>query len=230
MKERLLKRFIFSDHVEEGELDPEESEDLEALLSEGLLKREKGLLKLTTQGMREITFLQDDTAKRVRQPLLAVFAVVRKGEKVLLNRRMKQPFLGYIGFPGGKLEFGETLAQCMKKELEEETGLVARSQRLVAMSSTRSFDSPENEMAGHNVMFFFEVDDFDGELLDKTREGENFWAEMGKIVELSPIYPDILHVLDALDGKGPVFIEMDRLKGEEIMEGKVLEDYFSWRS
>ena len=50
-------------------------------------------------------------------------AVVARGADVLICRRPEGvPFAGYWEFPGGKLEPGETLAQCVVRELAEEVG------------------------------------------------------------------------------------------------------------
>jgi len=52
--------------------------------------------------------------------------VVKKGtnpRQILLVKRGKPPKLGHWSLPGGKLEFGETLAQGVKREVLEETSL-----------------------------------------------------------------------------------------------------------
>ncbi|ETX13040.1 NUDIX hydrolase [Roseivivax halodurans JCM 10272] len=53
----------------------------------------------------------------------AALAVVIRGEAVLLVRRANRPDAGLWGFPGGKLEAGETVAEAAIRELAEETGL-----------------------------------------------------------------------------------------------------------
>jgi 8-oxo-dGTP pyrophosphatase MutT (NUDIX family) len=54
--------------------------------------------------------------------LVAAGVLVRRGEDVLLQRRGDD---GTWGLPGGRLEPGETLEQAARRELLEETGLVA---------------------------------------------------------------------------------------------------------
>lgn len=62
----------------------------------------------------------------VARPLPAVLAIVIRGAEVLLVRRANPPDAGLWGFPGGKLDWGETLAEATLRELAEETGVQAR--------------------------------------------------------------------------------------------------------
>ncbi|MEZ5882333.1 MAG: NUDIX domain-containing protein [Paracoccaceae bacterium] len=59
------------------------------------------------------------------RPVVAVLAVVIRGGRVLLVQRANPPDAGLWGFPGGKVEFGETLEQAAERELLEETGVTA---------------------------------------------------------------------------------------------------------
>ena len=59
------------------------------------------------------------------RPIVAVLAVVLRGEKALIVQRAQQPNAGRWGFPGGVLELGETVAEGAMRELLEETGVVA---------------------------------------------------------------------------------------------------------
>ena len=58
-------------------------------------------------------------------PIAAAIAVVLRGERLLLVRRSHRPDAGRWGFPGGKIEPGETVVAAALRELEEETGVVA---------------------------------------------------------------------------------------------------------
>ena len=59
------------------------------------------------------------------RPIIAVLAVVLRGDKALIVQRAQQPNAGRWGFPGGVLELGETVAEGAMRELYEETGIVA---------------------------------------------------------------------------------------------------------
>lgn len=52
-------------------------------------------------------------------------AIIQDG-KVLATRRARGPLAGYWELPGGKLENGETMRQCLARELAEELGVEAR--------------------------------------------------------------------------------------------------------
>ncbi len=57
----------------------------------------------------------------------AAIAVVVRAKKVLVcQRKANDTFGGYWEFPGGKCESGETLEQCLTRELMEELAIRAR--------------------------------------------------------------------------------------------------------
>ncbi len=64
------------------------------------------------------------TAEPVARPAIGVGGLVfdRQG-RVLLVQRQHPPQAGFWHVPGGRLEAGETLAECCRREVLEETGL-----------------------------------------------------------------------------------------------------------
>jgi len=67
------------------------------------------------------------------RPVPAVLAVVVRAGEVLLVRRANPPDQGLWGFPGGRMEMGEGHLEAALRELDEETGIVADTPRLITV-------------------------------------------------------------------------------------------------
>ena len=57
------------------------------------------------------------------RPILGIGAIVIESGRVLLVERGREPLKGYWSLPGGVLEVGEMLADGLRREMREETGL-----------------------------------------------------------------------------------------------------------
>jgi 8-oxo-dGTP diphosphatase len=64
-----------------------------------------------------------DNRRYPKRPILGIGALIFKGKRILLAQRGKQPLLGWWSLPGGVLETGESLADGIRREVREETGL-----------------------------------------------------------------------------------------------------------
>jgi ADP-ribose pyrophosphatase YjhB (NUDIX family) len=64
-----------------------------------------------------------DDRRYPKRPLLGVGAVILDGDQILLVERGNEPLKGFWSLPGGLLEIGERLADAIRREVVEETGL-----------------------------------------------------------------------------------------------------------
>ncbi len=63
------------------------------------------------------------------RPLIGVAVMVIKDGKVLLGKRKNSHGDGTWAFPGGHLEFGESIKECARREIFEETGIRIKNLR-----------------------------------------------------------------------------------------------------
>ena len=77
----------------------------------------------------------------------AAIAIVCRGKRVLVcQRKDDDTFGGFWEFPGGKREDGETLEQCLARELREELAITARP---TARLTTIEHDYPHVQLRLH---------------------------------------------------------------------------------
>jgi len=67
--------------------------------------------------------------------LISGDAVLIKDGKILLIRRMNEPFKGMWALPGGIVEENETIEQCIVREAKEETGLEIQPEKFIGIYS-----------------------------------------------------------------------------------------------
>ena len=119
-------------------------------------------------------------------------AVIQKtgGEFLLAQRPAGKVYAGYWEFPGGKVEPGESAADALKRELQEELGIEVAT---VFPWVTRDFDYEHAFVR----LRFFRVFDWRGEL--QNREQQQFaWQSAGN-VDVAPVLPANGPILRALE-------------------------------
>ena len=85
------------------------------------------------------------------RPQLAVSGAIFRDGKVLLVRRCRSPGKGFYSFPGGRVEFGESLHTALHREIDEETALKIE---IVGLAGWREV-LPGTSGGGHYLIMSF---------------------------------------------------------------------------
>ncbi len=106
-------------------------------------------------------------------PKIGIGVMIWKENKILLGKRKNAHGAGEYSFPGGRLEYAETLKDCARRETREETGLEIENIRF-------NYLADEHEhMPKHFVHIGFIADWKNGEpqtLEPEKCEGWNWYA------------------------------------------------------
>jgi 8-oxo-dGTP diphosphatase len=113
-----------------------------------------------------------------------------RGEFLLAQRPVGKVYAGYWEFPGGKVEPGESAADALKRELEEELGLQVDT---VYPWLTRDFDYTHAAVR----LRFFRVTQWRGE--PQGREQQQFAWQSLRNLQVAPILPANGPILRALE-------------------------------
>ena len=126
-------------------------------------------------------------------PKVGVGIIVIKDGMILLGKRKGAHGAGEWSFPGGHLEFRESIEQCAYRELAEETGLIATS---VEPGPWVNDIIDENK---HYVTLFVFVDQFEGHLqLSEPDKCEGWeWFEWGSLP--SPLFIPIRSMIEKVN-------------------------------
>ena len=127
---------------------------------------------------------------RATSCILTNMCMVCDGTKVLVQNRL-DPDWGGITFPGGHIEYGESLSAAVIREIYEETGLTIESPKLVGV---KNWFKKSGE---RYIVFMYRADKFSGEL-HSSDEGEVSWAEREELdgMELADNFSSMLKVFE----------------------------------
>ncbi|MDO8639141.1 MAG: NUDIX domain-containing protein [Candidatus Daviesbacteria bacterium] len=202
LRKQILYQLIINSCLPFSKLKPQGIESnlfiyhLKLLISEGLvIKRVDGKYELTAEGIDLADRLSLENFKvRIQPKIITLIVCQNKSGEFLLYKRGKQPLLGYVGFPYGKIHLGEKITQAAERELKEKTGLFAKlNHRGNAYLTTYQNDQVLTQVFCH----IFEGENPVGKLETKTEIGECFWGKIEdfKEVDFIPGFLDIYNLI-----------------------------------
>ncbi len=103
--------------------------------------------------------------------------IIEKDGKILMGKRGNVFGQGSWALPGGHLEIGERAEDCVRRELEEETGIKPLNFKLLGVIN----DLPHIPgQVRHTIRFVYLVTQFTGEIINRETERCEGWEWFDK--------------------------------------------------
>lgn len=181
---------------------------LNRLVGEGLVEKVEDRYRLTTAGKEYANRIDTDNLEIERQAKTAVKVLAVQGQgqgrEFLLQKRLKEPFYGLWGLPGGKVRWGEFIEPAAQRELLEETGL---SGKLTFRGVQHKIDvTPAGQILEDKFFYAFVLENPQGQLVEVFEGGENRWVREGEVKNL-PTFVGIEEILSLADSETLKFFE-----------------------
>jgi ADP-ribose pyrophosphatase YjhB (NUDIX family) len=134
------------------------------------------------------------------RPVPGVGVILLEGDSVLLVQRSNQPGAGLWAVPGGKVRWGETLADAARREAQEETGLEVEVGPVFWVGESIGDGDPPD---WHFVLIDFLASVAGGELQPGSDAAAVRWVRLDEADEL-PLTPTMRPLLASLrEGGSP---------------------------
>ena len=115
--------------------------------------------------------------------------------RLLLIQRGRPPGEGLWAVPGGKVRFGETMTDAVRREVWEETGLHIRPGRVIWAGDSIG---PGEPPAWHFCLVDFACVVEGGDLLAGDDAAATAWVPLDRVTEL-PLTPTMLPLIAVLE-------------------------------
>jgi 8-oxo-dGTP diphosphatase len=132
--------------------------------------------KILTEYDNRTASLQSQFDHHWRKPSVTADGIVLKDGKIALIRRKNDPFKGSYALPGGFVDYGEKVEDCVMREVLEETGLRTEVVGLVGV-----YSDPARDPRGHFVTAVYELRPTGGALKAGDDASSAEWAPLEKV-------------------------------------------------
>ena len=181
---------------------------LKHLCKIGLVSKTPRGYSLTEQG-RAICATIGSDGKIARMPTIAYLIIIKNKNRFLCQRRLKEPFRGYLSFVSGALDFGTSSIEYAKQDAQRQTGLNITSIEPKGVEEVITYN--ESKQAYHHILLAYEARA--AGILKQTTGKENVWLTKAQIKKENH-FPKI-----ALDDYLDPNAEFIVAEGERRMEG-----------
>lgn len=209
LQKQILEKLTYAEVLRFSELKPKNLESnlfmyhLKQLIKRGFVEKTDGGYTLTPIGLAHVDKLSmKDLKHRVQAKLLTILAIEHEDGRWLMLKRLHQPYIGKIGFPSGKVHYGEQLHDAAKRDLKEKAGITDVE---LTLRGSFNFIFQEGDITVSNIIgyvFYGKTNTKGG--IQASRGCETYWDAIPK-AENDSYIPGYLDIHTALAQEDSLF-------------------------
>jgi mutator protein MutT len=116
---------------------------------------------------------------------IGVYGVAKRKDKIALILKGRGPYTGMLDLPGGKIEYGESVEECLKREIKEELGVEVSDFKLrKVLQNSVSYEENGIAVKLQHVGIIFDVE-IEEEIVSRAEHDvlEAGWYEIEQLDE-----------------------------------------------
>lgn len=201
----ILRTLVHAGSARFSELKPKRVESnlfmyhLKQMIKSDIIEKDGINYSLTTDGRMYIDRANlDDLFFRVQPKIVNILAIKSGKGNWLLLERLHEPHMNRVGFPSGKLHYGETLEEAAERELMEKAGLTGIKLKLAGNVAMRFTAENSEDVINHTIGYVFVATLSDEpEIKNLSEHWRSFWGEEKHLLSgnIFKGHPDILELI-----------------------------------
>jgi len=135
-----------------------------------------------------------------------VYAIILKGNSILLIKKSRGPYKGKLDLPGGRPELGETHLETLIREVIEETGVVVQQAELFnnySITLNYNNESGDEEKFYHTGVVYLVKSYDDNKLLNEMHIEDSLGAQWFEIKDIKQeiLSPFVFYFISEIENK-----------------------------
>lgn len=170
------------------------------LQKKGVIQKQNDGYSLTAMGRAFLDRVNlDSLVFRLQPKIITVLMIKNENNKWLMLKRIHEPHMNRLGFPSGKVHFGEDIGHAAERELKEKAGLTCKDLRLRGNVIMRFIDEPTKAVVNHVCSYIFTAQ-VSGEpkLNNDNKYWQSFWGSESELTKGNVFkgHEDILNLIN----------------------------------
>ena len=123
-----------------------------------------------------------------------------------MQKRLKQPYFGFLGFVSGKVRWGETVVEAAERELKEETNLEGKF-KLIGIMHSLIYSKEDNSLLEDKFFYVVKTTQTKGKLMEEFKGGKTSWVAKSLASKKPNVFYDYKEIMKIVISKKMKYYE-----------------------